>query len=125
MLAPFAFGGCSRRLASTRRPRVDHTDARDNQRENQAVITDCHLTQDQHGDQPDRVGLEQAGCHVGAVATLSRSCGLFFGTALLDLADQVHVLGRDAIATCMNMPSFGRAEAEALAHHAESWSCMR
>ena len=108
--------------------RGDHTDRRDDQREDQAVVAERHLAEQQRGDERDRVGLEQVGRHAGAVADVVADvvgdgggvARVVLGDALLDLADQVGAdvrgLGEDAAADTHEHREQRGAEAEALEH---------
>src|SRR5699024_10787379 len=77
--------------------RGDHADGGDDQRENQAVLNEGSTSQDQGGDDGDRVGLEQVGRHARAVTDVVTHvvgdgggvAGVVLRNVLLDLAHQV------------------------------------
>ena len=106
----------------------DHTDGRDDEREDEALLAEGGLAEDQRGDQHHGVRLEQVGGHAGAVADVVAHvvrdgrgvARVVLGDALLDLADEVGAdvggLGEDAAADPDEHGEQRGTEAEALEH---------
>ncbi len=108
--------------------RDERADRGDDEREHQALLTECRPAEDQGGHEGDRVGLEQVRGHAGAVAHVVAHvvgdrggvAGVVLRDVLLHLAHEVraHVrgLGEDAPAHPHEHGEQGRAETEALEH---------
>ena len=104
------------------------TDRGNDQREDEAVVTEGLDAEDQRGDQRDGVRLEEVGGHAGAVTNVVADvvgdrrgvARVVLGDVVLDLADEVSTdvggLGEDAAADSHEHGEQRSTEAEALEH---------
>ena len=108
--------------------RGERADRGDQEREDQALVTEGLRAEDQRGHERDGVGLEQVRSHAGAVAdVVAHVVGdgrgvarVVLGDVVLDLADEVGAdvgrLGEDAAADTHEHREQRGTEAEALEH---------